>query len=125
MGDLFGEYTCVPNEYKRSNLEAIAQYEEHYMKLVRNYKGEIQAIETMMENLRKERQTFYQSTLPAIEKQIQEDGVLSEEAKHLWITELRLNMENSFRISEDLISHYITSNLAEFKQKLTEAVDKV
>lgn len=125
MGDLFGQYTRVPDEYEKSNLEAITQYEEHYMMLIRNYKGEIQAIEAMMQELRKERQTFYKSTLPEIETQIREDEVLSEDAKRLWIQELRTNVENSFRISEDLISHYVTSNLEEFKRKLMEAIDKV
>ena len=34
-------------------------------------------------------------------------------------------MENSFRISEELISHYVTANLKEFKVKLKKAINRV
>lgn len=125
MGELFGQYTKVAEEYQRSDLEALCQYEEHYMRLVRNYAAEIQTIQSMMESLRREREEFYQKTLPETERQIQGDNVLSAEAKAEWIGEFRANMENSFRISEELISHYVTANLKEFKQLLQNAVDKV
>lgn len=125
MGELFGQYTKVPTEYQRSDLEAICQYEEHYMRLLRNYAGEIREIESMMESLRKEREKFYRKTLPETERQIQADKVLSAEAKVQWIEEFRANMENSFRISEELISHYVTANLKEFKKKLEDAVERV
>lgn len=125
MGDLFGQYTKVPPEYQQDNLETLCQYEEHYMRLVRNYAGEIREIQTMMENLRKERERFYRKILPETERKIQADEVLSPEAKKQWIEEFRTNMENSFRISEELISHYVTSNLNEFKDKMKKIVDKV
>lgn len=125
MGALFGQYTKVAEEYRRSDLEAICQYEEHYMRLLQKYAGEIKNIQLMMESLRKEREEFYRKTLPETERQIQADKILSAEAKVQWIREFRANMENSFRISEELISHYVTANLKEFKKKLEDAIDRV
>lgn len=125
MGELFGQYTKVAEEYQRSDLEALCQYEEHYMRLLRNYEGEIKAIASMMEDLRKERAEFYQKTLPETERQMQADEVLSSEAKAQWIREFRANMESSFCISEKLISHYVTANQDEFKKKMEDAIGRV
>lgn len=125
MGELFGQYTKVAEEYQRQDLETLCQYEEHYMRLLRNYAGEIREIQAMIESLRKERENFYREILPETERQIQADEILSAEAKVQWIEEFRANMENSFRISEELISHYVTANLKEFKDKLKKAINRV
>ncbi len=125
MGDLFGQYTKVNPEYQNEGIETLIAYEEHYMQLLRNYKTEIKDIEDMMFQLRKERADFYHSKLPEIEKTIANDGVLSEEAKQEWIMKLQENVEKSFAVSEELIAHYVTSNLGEFKRKMQSIMDKV
>lgn len=125
MGNLFKPRTKVAENNQQPNLEVLCQYEEHYMRLLRHYSADIEKIQSMMENLRKERETFYQETLPEIERQIQADNILSEEAKAQWIEDLHDNMEASFRLSEKLIDHYVTSNLDEFKAKLKQAVERV
>ena len=125
MGDLFGQYTTVNPEYKNEKLETQIAYEEHYMKLLRNFKPEIKDIEDMMSQLRQERADFYHSKLPEIEKTIMDDEILSEEAKQKWIIKLQENVEKSFEISETLIAHYVTSNLDEFKRKMQSIMDKV
>ena len=125
MGDLFSQYAPVNPEYKSEKLDTLVAYEEHYMKLLRNFKVEIAEIENMMSQLRQERADFYASKLPEIEKSIIDDDVLSAETKKKWIIELRGNVEKSFSISETLISHYVTSNLQEFKRKMQSIIDKV
>ena len=125
MGDLFGQYKPVSSEYDNKKIETLAAYEQHYMRLLSKYKNEIKEIEDMMSALRAERREFYSVTLPEIERSIREDRVLSNEAAELWISELRGNVERSFAISEQLISHYVTSNLEEFKAKMKEALDRV
>lgn len=79
----------------------------------------------MMRNLRAERIEFYNSILPEVEERIRKDEVLSEQAVEEWILEFRRDVERSFQISEELISHYVTSNLKEFKEKMQEAMDRV
>ena len=125
MGDLFSQYAPVNPEYKSEKLDTLIAYEEHYHKILRNFKVEISEIENMMVQLRQERTEFYSSKLPDIEKTIMNDEVLSNEAKQKWIMELRANVEKSFMISETLISHYVTSNLEEFKRKMQSIIDKV
>ena len=104
------------------NAESICAYEEHYMKLLRNYKREIQEIQEMLKNIREERQQFFLETLPQIEYTIENDNILSEENKQVWIQDLRENMEKSFSVSEEIVNHYVTENLKEFKEKLKEVV---
>lgn len=125
MGELFGQYTRVAEECRRQDLETLCQYEEHYMRLLQKYAGDIREIESMMESLRKEREDFYRKTLPETKRQIQADEILSDGAKAQWIEEFRANMENSLRISEELISHYVTANLKEFEDMLKKAIDRV
>lgn len=123
--DLFKQFEPIKPEYKNENLEILTAYEEHYMKLIRNYKAEIADIEGMLAQVRKERTDFYESKLPKIEKSIQEDKVLSCEAKEKWIMDLKDNVEKSFTTSESLIKHYVTENLKEFRQKMESAIKKV
>lgn len=125
MGELFGQYAKVAEDYQRQDLEVLCQYEEHYMRLLRNYAGEIKEIQSMMERLRKERDSFYREILPETERQIEADNILSDEAKAQWIREFQTNMESSFRISEELINHYVTANLEEFKGMLKKAIERV
>lgn len=125
VSDIFGQLTSVKPEYKNKKGDILIAYEEHYMKLLRNYKNEIFDIELMMKQLRNEREEFYQIKLPEIERAINDDQVLDIGAKQKWISELRSNMEKSFAISESLISHYVTKNLEEFKRKLQSEINKV
>ncbi|WP_303819042.1 hypothetical protein [Ruminococcus flavefaciens] len=125
MGTIFGPGGHANPKNINEKLEAIIAYEEAYMKLIRSYKNEIAEIQNMMCQLRQEREEFYNSKLPEIEKRIKEDEVLSNEAKEKWLTELHDNVEKSFTISEKLISHYVTSNLEEFKSKMQSILNKV
>lgn len=124
MGSIFPR-PKVAEGHQREDFETLCQYENHYQELLHHYSADIEKINSMMENLRKERQTFYQETLPEIERQIQADNILSDDAKTQWIEELRANMENSFRISEKLIDHYVVSNQDEFSAKLKKAIERV
>lgn len=124
MGDIFGQYAPVRAEQKQDRLDSLIAYEEHYMRLIRSYKSEIEDIRDMLEQVRREREEFYRK-LPEIERVMKEDGVISDDTKRQWIAELRDNMERSFAISENLINHYVTSNLDEFKRKMKDAMGKV
>lgn len=125
MGDLFGQYNGVASTEKNKKLDSLAAYEEHYMKLLRNYKDEIFAIEEMRRQIREERIEFFEEIFPKIRKAMEGNGVLSNEVKKEWLSELWGSMEKSFSVSEEMIAHYTTSNLEEFKRKMNEAIERV
>lgn len=120
----FDKYRKIPEGKKLSRPEALMAYEKSYMELLKHYKGEIQEIESMMCALREERYSFYMEQLPAIQKEMELDGVCPE-ISFEWLAELRANMEKSFQISEKLIEHYVTRNLEEFKQALQQEIKVV
>ena len=124
MADLFSKFQKVDPQNRNLTADTILSYEEAHMKLVKNYSNEIQTIAGMMEQLRKEREDFYLNKLPEIKSAMVRDEV-STSIQEQWLVELQENMERSFQISESLIQHYVTDNLAEFRKKLQEIADQV
>lgn len=123
MGSILLKPDYEKNEERyNKNAETICAYEEHYMKLIKNYMPEIKEIQAMLKNIRDERQQFFLEILPQIESSMKKDEVLSDENKRVWIQELRESMEKSFSVSEEIVNHYIADNLDEFKRKLKDAV---
>lgn len=120
----FDEFRKIPEGKKISRPEALMAYERSYMELLKRYKNEIQEIEGMMRTLREERCRFYEEQLPAIQKEMKQDGVSCEIGCE-WLAELRTNVEKSFQISEKLIEHYVTKNLEEFKEALRQEMKVV
>lgn len=125
MGDLFRQYQPINPEYKNNKLDVFCAYEEHYMGLLRNYKIEIEFIEQMLEKVREERKTFYERDFPNMIQEITGNTEFSNEAKEKWVMEIRENMEKSFKISETLITHYVTDNLSEFRVKMSSIINEV
>ena len=64
MGDIFRKK--VEPEKAMPSVDAILAYTEIYHRLLRDYKNEIQLIEDMMMQLRREREIFYIEKLPAM-----------------------------------------------------------
>lgn len=123
MGN-FDEHRKIPAEKKLNGPETLIAYEKSYMELLRRYKNEIQEIESMMKELRQERTRFYTEQLPEIQKEMEMDEVMPE-IRAQWLIELRANVEKSFKISEELIEHYVTKNLDEFKSALQQEIRMV
>lgn len=124
MADLFSKFQKVDPQNRNLTADTILSYEEAHMKLVKNYSNEIQTIAGMMEQLRKEREIFYLHKLPEIKAAMEKDEV-SASIQEQWLVELQENMERSYKISESLIQHYVTENLAEFRKKLQEVTDQL
>lgn len=120
MGN-FNDFKNVPSGKKLNRIEALIEYEKSYMKLLKQYENEIHEIENMMCALREERTRFYTEQLPAIQKAMEMDEV-SPEIRSKWVAELQANVEKSFKISEELIEHYVTRNLTEFKEALQQEI---
>lgn len=123
MGN-FDELKKIPPEKKLNRPEALMAYEKTYMELLKRYKDEIREIENMMHDIREERTCFYKKQLPEIEREMEMDEV-APEIRSQWLIELQTNVEKSFKISEELIAHYVTKNLEEFKHALQQEIRMV
>lgn len=121
MGDILANFQKVKPQKSVITADTILAYEEAYMRLLRRYKDDIDAIESMMRELRDERQKFYTEKFPAIRRELENDDV-APEIRSQWIAEIQANIEKSFHISEMLIEHYITKNLDDFKRELEHSL---
>ncbi len=124
MGNAAGAFEKRASQTKVDKASLILTQEENFMKLLKKYREDIAEIESMMQSLRAEREEFYLHKLPAIRKELEMDEV-SEDVRAEWLNSVQQNIEKSFRISESLISHYVTKNLDEFKEQLQEALDRI
>lgn len=122
---MFDPLNPIQESNRDPKLESLIAYENHFAELLRAYAPEIEKMEQMLRDLREEQRKFYLEDLVSIQETLRNDEILSERAKEQWILELRANMEKSFQISEELISHFITNNKAEFRKKMEEALKKV
>lgn len=122
---MFDALNPIQESNRDPKLESLFAYENHFAELLRAYAPEIEKMEQMLRDLREEKRKFYLEDLVSIQETLRSDEILSERAKEQWILELRANMEKSFQISEELISHFITNNKAEFRKKMEESLKKV
>lgn len=93
--------------------------------MVRKYSNEIEFIENMLSQFRKEQQTFYDQVLPKVLEKMQNDEGIDDETKKIWLRRLSDNMERSFNLSENLINEYATKSLDEFKQAVNERIHSI
>lgn len=100
---------------KEESLQALFDYEQHYMELVKKHSPEITMIATMLEDLRKEQTEFYMHTLSEIKEKLKQDPAISNEMRELWLNRLMDNMNRSFELSEKLLTNYMTKKVEEFK----------
>lgn len=125
MGDIFSPYNdnSVPQNATKADL--LFKSEKHFMQLVHDFKDEISFIEEKLEAIRHERELFYTQTLPEIKKTMLENEIIPHDRIEEWISVLASEMESSFKMSDELIRHYYTDNLDEFKRKLNELINRM
>lgn len=124
MGNIFNGLGDIPKDKINSKGEVLKAYEECHAKLLRDYNDEIIEITEKLSELRKERLEFYESTLLQIKMRMEEEGV-SEEAITEWLERLINNMENSFRVSENIIKSFWVDLKEEFSAKLASEIERM
>lgn len=121
----FDEFRDIPQNKKDPTIQVLYEYEKHYLEMVRKYSNEIEFIENMLSQFRKEQQTFYDQVLPKVLEKMQNDEGIDDETKKNWLRRLSDNMERSFNMSENLINEYATKSLDEFKQAVNERIHSI
>ncbi len=109
---------------KEPTIQALYEYEKHYMELVKKYGPEINMIADMLSSFRREQETFYNETLPQIVSKLNKEPGIDSEMRKIWINRLTDNMDRSFCLSETLITDYVTKSIEEFKRTVNEQLQK-
>ena len=99
---------------KDVSLDTLYEYQKQYMKLVREYKNEIEFINNQLKELREEQEKFYSTDILKISDVLDNDKV-DEEAKKMWLRELQASMSRSFKMSERLLNDFAVKSIDEFR----------
>ena len=117
--DAFGVRSSSKN--KDSTMQTLFDYEEHYMKLVKSYRHEIEFINQLHTQHEQEVKSFYQNDLPAIQRKLMSEPIDSE-VRNEWLKHLEHHVHKSFEMSEIFINVLTTKKVEEFNAAIREKV---
>ncbi len=117
--DAFSAFEDISPKKQNITLQALYDYEKHYMELIQRYRNEIEFIENMLKDYRKEQVGFFADQMPMISAKLDEEAI-DKNVKTEWLNHLTENMNRSFAISEKVITNYTTKKLDEFKTAINE-----
>jgi hypothetical protein len=112
-------HVFLPDASYRSRLQAIYDYEKHYLELIKDYKEEIKFANTVQEDLRRERSQFFTQTLKEVINTLNSEQVEKATASK-WIQELVNSYTVSLDLSSDLAKTHIVDLMASMKNKAKE-----
>ncbi len=122
MGDLFEKFSANAEvSDKHQTINEMAKCEKAYGELIREYKDEFDYVQNSLKELREEERKFYKEDLPEIIDVLKADDV-REEARQVWVDELKENMEKSFKMSEELLNSLAIKQMKEFRQEAEKII---
>lgn len=122
MGDLFEKFGANAEVSNRNQtINELAKCEKAYGELIREYKDEFDYVQNSLKELREEERKFYKEDLPEIIDVLKADDV-REEARQVWVDELKENMEKSFKMSEELLNSLAIKQMKEFRQEAEKII---
>ena len=78
MGNIFDRFGGGKPRHYDTTTQMLFDYEEHYMRLVKNYRGEIEFINDIHTTHAREVKNFYGSELPAIIKKLETEPIADD-----------------------------------------------
>lgn len=103
--------------------DLMAYYKIH-SELCRQYQTEIEHIYRLLKELRDERLDFLENKVTKIRHTLEIEKIDSK-AIEVWISQLKDDMDRSFRTSEEFLNNFIVAKTAEFEAKLKERLEKI
>ena len=122
LDNCFDEFNDILPKRKEPSIQALYDYEKHYMELVRKYSKEINMIAEMLSDFRDEQKEFYEEILPQVSEKLNQEEIIDNEMKKRWLTQFKANMDRSFSLTETLINNYTTKKIDEFKTIINEKI---
>lgn len=104
----------------QTSAKLLFDYEKHYMQLLTTHKSDIEFISTLLKELRTEQNELTERIIE-LDKKLDEQGV-NEDVKNTWLKHLAENLNRSFQLSNELISHYMIMDDDTFKAELKKRI---
>ena len=119
---LFDEFVSL--EGMKTKLQILFEYEEHYLKLIKEYKEEIKFCNTMQEDLRRERSQFFTQILKEVSDTLKKAEVESSVASQ-WIQDLVDSYTKSIDISSDLAKSHVIDVIGKIRNRAKKEISPV
>lgn len=103
--------------------DLLAYYKIH-CELCRKYNAEIEHVYRLLKELREEKVDFLEKKIPKIRNALENEKI-ELQAIDTWISQLKSDMDRSFKTSEEFLNNFIVAKTSEFETKLRERLGKV
>ena len=116
---VFDAFNRHSPKHSDTTAQMLFDYQEHYMRLVRSYRGEIEFINGLHAEHTREVKNFYANDLPAIQKKLAAEPI-ADDVRREWLKHLEQHMSKSFDMSGHFIDVLTTKKVEEFNAALRE-----
>ena len=120
-GSVFDKFHRKSSARSDTTAEMLFDYEEHYMRLVKSYRHEIEFINDLHTTHTREVKNFYANDLPAIMKKLEAEPI-ADDVRREWLKHLEQHMNRSFDMSGHFIGVLTTKKVEEFNAALREKI---
>ena len=121
MSTLFDSFKKNKPRHTDTTAQMIFDYEEHYMRLVKSYRHEIEFINDLHAAHTQEVKNFYANDLPAIVKKLSAEPI-ADDVRQDWLKHLEQHINKSFDMSGHFIDVLTTKKVEEFNADLREKI---
>ena len=118
-GSAFDKFNRKSSRHSDTTAEMLMDYEEHYMRLVKSYRHEIEFINDLHTTHTQEVKNFYANDLPAIIKKLEAEPI-ADDVRREWLKHLERHMNKSFDMSGHFIGVLTTKKVEEFNAAIRE-----
>lgn len=120
-GSAFDKFHRKNSGHSDTTAEMLMDYEEHYMRLVKSYRHEIEFINDLHTTHTQEVKNFYDKDLPAIIKKLEAEPI-ADDVRREWLKHLERHMNKSFEMSGHFIGVLTTKKVEEFNAALRDKI---
>jgi hypothetical protein len=111
-------------EKLEERLRILYEYQEKYLELVQEYKEEIKFVNTIQEDLRRERAQFFSQTLKEVSSTL-EQAQIGDEVAEEWIRELVGSYTSSLDVGRDLAKSRVSNMVGKLRKRTENEADAV
>lgn len=120
--DNYSEVVSKEPELIGKRLQIHFEYEKHYLELIKEYKEEIKFVNTLQEDLRRERTKFFSEDLKDVAESLKESDV-DTQITSKWIQQLVMNYTKSLDVSQNLIDIKAMDIVGDLKRETQKEIE--
>ena len=121
MSKLFENFGGKKPKHSDPTADMLYEYERHYMRLVKDFRHEIEFIDELHNKHAREVKNFYGEDLPAIMKKLASEAI-DDDVRREWLKNLEEHMSKSFEMSQKFLDVLTTKKVDEFNAALREKI---